>query len=375
MCSLVRFCSSVHCRPGFKLCPRKLHSFFVQLLPDFVHMQLLQSSIQFSPISLDVPSPSRHCESAPVLKPDISNGRAKLQPIFVQAVLPSEHMQLLQSSIQLSPTSLAAPLLSTQVTAFSPNLPGEEATNAPVSSSASCRTWQMTSPLSQEQSLWFPLTSTPEDLSSSSQVSSHSSHISRCSLLLPCSSTHSCSSLLTQNLKVQAGTPVEVHLQLLHSSFQESPTSLGFPSLSSPHWAVELDATFTTLSVQEGEPLVQVHTFKSSPVFSSQVLPSEQVLPSSQNSRSLQILLVQPGTPLGRQRQLLQPSWLQESPTCLATPSRFTPHPPDPEDWGLALTVTASVPKKIAAVNFLKCISVPSSLAFRSKPVCSLLAG
>merc|ERR1719369_1939951 len=316
MCSLVRFCSSVHCRPGFKLCPRKLHSFLVQLLPDFVHMQLLQSSIQ------------------------------------------------------LSPSSLTVPLLSTQVTAFSPNLPGKEATNAPVSSSASWQTWQMTSPLSQEQSLWFPLTSTLEDLSSSSHASSHSSHISRCCLRLPCSSTHSCSSLLTQNLKVQTGTPVEVHLQLLHSSFHESPTRLGFPSLSSPHWEVEVDATFTTLSVQEGEPLVQVHTFQSSPVFSSQVLPSEQVLPSSQNTRSLQILLVQPGTPLGRQRQLLHPSWLQESPTCLPTPSRFTPHPPDPDDWGLALTVTASVPKSNAAVNFLKCISVPSSLAFRSKPVC-----
>merc|ERR1719225_10300 len=216
MCSLVRFCSSVHCRPGFKLCPRKLHSFFVQLFPDFVHMQLLQSSSQFSPTSLDLPSPSRHCESAPVLKPDIANGRAKLQSIFVQLLPDSVHMQLLQSSIQLSPTSLAAPLLSTQATAFSPNLPGEEATNAPVSSSSSSwRTWQMTSPLSQEQSLWFPLTSTPEDLSSSS--------------------------LLTQNLNVQTGTPVEVHLQLLHSSFQESPTSLGFPSLSSPHWADEVE--------------------------------------------------------------------------------------------------------------------------------------
>merc|ERR1719260_712662 len=255
MCSLVRFCSSMHCRPGFKLCPRKLHSFFVQLLPDFVHMQLLQSSIQFSPISLGVPSPSRHCESAPVLKPDISKGRSKLQSIFVQLLPDSVHMQLLQSSIQLSPTSLAVPLLSTQATAFSPNLPGEEATNAPVSSSSSSwRTWQMTSPLSQEQSLWFPLTSTPEDLSSSSHASSHSSHISRCCLRLPCSSTHSCSSLLTQSLKVQTGTPVEVHLQLLHSSFQESPTSLGFPSLSSPHWADEVEATFTTLSVQEGEP-------------------------------------------------------------------------------------------------------------------------
>merc|ERR1719278_2328243 len=380
MCSLVRFCSSVHCRPGFKLCPRKLHSFFVQLFPDFVHMQLLQSSIQFSPISRGIPSPSRHCESAPVLKPDMAKGRAKLQSIFVQLLPDSVHMQLLQSSIQLSPTSLAAPLLSMQATAFSPNLPDEEATNAPVSSSsASWRTWQMTSPLSQEQSLWFPLTSVPEDLSSSSShASSHSSHISRCCLRLPRSSTHPCSSLLTQNLKVQTGTPVEVHLQLLHSSFQESPTCLGFPSLSSPHWAVEVDATFTTLSVQDGEPLVQVHTFKSSPVFSSQVLPSEQVLPSSQNSRSLQILLVHPGTPLGRQRQLLHPSWLQESPTCLATPSRFNPHPPDPEDWGLALTVTASVPKRTAAVKFLKCISVPSisSLAFRSEPVfVSLLAG
>merc|ERR1719150_3457750 len=376
MCSLVRFCSSMHSRPGFKLCPRKLHSFFVQLFPDFVHMQLLQSSIQFSPISLDLPSPSRHCESAPVLKPDISKGRAKLQSIFVQLLPDSVHMQLLQSSIQLSPTSLAAPLLSTQVTAFSPNLPGEEATNAPVSSSSSWRTWHMTSPLSQEQSLWFPLTSTPEDLASSSHASSHSSHISRCCLWLPCSSTHSCSSLLTQNLKVQTGTPVEVHLQLLHSSFQESPTYLGFPSLSSPHWEVEVDATFTTFSVQEGEPLVQVHTFKSSPVFSSQVLPSEQVLPSSQNSRSLQILLVHPGTPLGRQRQLLHPSWLQESPTCLPTPSRFTPHPPDPDDWGLALTVTASVPKSNAAVNFLKCISVPVLVwLFARNLFVSLLAG
>merc|ERR1719422_1612616 len=182
MCSLVRFCSSVHCRPGFKLCPRKLHSFFV-------HLQLLQSSIQFSPISLDVPSPSRHCESAPVLKPDISNGtQIGLQPIFVQATLPSEHMQLLQSSIHFAPGSLVVPLLSTHVTAFSPNLPGKEATNAPVSSSSSWRTWQITSPLSQEQSLWFPLTSTPEDLSSSSHASSHSSHISRCSLRLPCPS-------------------------------------------------------------------------------------------------------------------------------------------------------------------------------------------
>merc|ERR1719357_2324556 len=255
MCSLVRFCSSVHCRPGFKLCPRKLHSFFVQLFPDFVHMQLLQSSIQFSPTSLDVPSPSRHCESAPVLKPDISKGRAKLQSIFVQLLPDSVHMQLLHSSFQLSPTSLAVPLLSTQAIAFSPNLPGEEATNAPVSSSSSWRTWQMTSPLSQEQSLWFPLTSTPEDLSSSSHSSSHSSHISRCCLRLPCSSTHSCSSLLTQNLKVQTGTPVEVHLQLLHSSFQESPTLLGFPSLSIPHWAVDVTA-FVTLSVQEAVPWV-----------------------------------------------------------------------------------------------------------------------
>merc|ERR1719494_1121728 len=155
MCSLVRFCSSVHCRPGFKLCPRKLHSFFV-------HMQLLQSSVQFSPISLDLPSPSRHFESAPVLKPDIPKGRTKLQPLFVQEMPPAMQPQLLQSSIQPSPSSLAVPLLSTQATAFSPNLPGKEATNAPVSSSsASWRTWQMTSPLSQEQSLWFPLTSTP----------------------------------------------------------------------------------------------------------------------------------------------------------------------------------------------------------------------
>merc|ERR1719317_794663 len=109
MCSLVRFCSSVHSRPGFKLCPRKVHSFFVQLLPDFVH-------IQFSPISLDLPSPSRHCESAPVLKPDIPKGRTKLQPLFVQETPPAMQPQLLQSSIQPSPSSLTVPLLSTQAT-------------------------------------------------------------------------------------------------------------------------------------------------------------------------------------------------------------------------------------------------------------------
>merc|ERR1719209_1949461 len=209
--------------------------------------------------------------------------------------------------------------------------PVEEANIAPVCSSSSVRAWQLTSPLLQEQSLISPWTSMLEDSSpsppSSPQASDHSSHFSRCCRRFPLSSTHSCSCLLMQNLRVQTGTPVEVHLQLLHSSFQESPTLLGFPSLSSPHWAVDVTA-FVTLSVQEAVPWVHVHTFKSCPFFSSQVFPSEQVLPSSQFSRSLQILLVHPGVPLGRQRQLLQPSGLQESPTCLILPSRSTPHPP-----------------------------------------------
>merc|ERR1719361_578729 len=203
-----------------------------------------------------------------------------------------------------------------------------EAKIAPAWSSSSSRSWQLTSPLLQEQSLMSPVTSMPDSSPSSSpQASSHSSHFSRCCLRFPLSSTHSCSCLLTQNLRVQTGTPVEVHLQLLHSSFQASPTRLGFPSLSSPHCAVDV-TVFVILSVQEGVPWVQVHTFRSCPVFSSQVFPSEQVLPSSQFSRLLQILLVHPGVPLGRQRQLLHPSGDQESPTCLILPSRSTPHPP-----------------------------------------------
>merc|ERR1719273_1494140 len=62
-CSLVTFCSSVHDKPS-----SKLHSFFVQLLPDCVHLQLLQSSVQLSPISLVVPSLSRHWEPSSALK-------------------------------------------------------------------------------------------------------------------------------------------------------------------------------------------------------------------------------------------------------------------------------------------------------------------
>merc|ERR1719273_2036389 len=62
-CCLVTFCSSVHDKPS-----SKLHSFFVQLLPDCVHLQLLQSSVQLSPISLVVPSLSRHWEPSSALK-------------------------------------------------------------------------------------------------------------------------------------------------------------------------------------------------------------------------------------------------------------------------------------------------------------------
>merc|ERR1719228_1612952 len=101
-CCLVTFCSSVHGRPS-----SKLHSFFVQLLPDFVHMQLLQSSVQLSPISLVVPSPSRHWESSSALTLEVRNGAAKLQSLFVQLFPEFVHMQLLQSSSQLSPSSLS----------------------------------------------------------------------------------------------------------------------------------------------------------------------------------------------------------------------------------------------------------------------------
>merc|ERR1712020_345966 len=94
-CCLAAFCSSVQDRPS-----SKLHSFFVQLLPDFVHMQLLQSSVQLSPISLVVSSLSRHWKPSSVLT--LMNGAAKLQSLFVQLLPELVHMQLLQSSSQLS---------------------------------------------------------------------------------------------------------------------------------------------------------------------------------------------------------------------------------------------------------------------------------
>merc|ERR1712088_232975 len=103
-CCLVTFCSSVQDRPS-----SKLHSFFVQLLPDFEHMQLLQSSVQLSPISLVVSSLSRHWKPSSVL----TNGAAKLQSLFVQLLPEFVHMQLLQSSVQLSPSSRVAPSMST----------------------------------------------------------------------------------------------------------------------------------------------------------------------------------------------------------------------------------------------------------------------
>merc|ERR1719370_2746561 len=277
-------------------------------------------------------------------------------------------MQLLQSSVQLCPLPrFVDPSMSTQST--SPAV--EEANIAPVCSSSSVRAWQLTSPLLQEQSLMSPCTSMFELVSSPSppsspQASDHSSHFSRCCLRFPLSSTHSCSCLLTQNLSVQTGTPVEVHLQLLHSSFHESPTRLGFPLLSSPHLAVDVTA-FVTLSVHEAVPWVQVHTFRSCPVFSSQVFPSEQVRPSSQLSRSLQILLVHPGVPLGKQRQLLHPSGLQESPTCLPAPSLSTPHPPALPSWGLPFTKTVVVPKRKSVAARFNCISLSLPFSFSLK--------
>merc|ERR1719175_56622 len=169
-CCLVMFCSSVHGRPS-----SKLHSFFVQLLPDFVHMELLQSSSQLSPSSLLVPSLSKPPEISSTL------GTEKLQSLFVQLFPDLVHMQLLQSSVQLSSSPFVAPSLSAQSIS-----PVEEANIAPVCSSSSSRAWQLTSPLLQEQSLISPVTSMFEASSSSPpsrpQSSAQSSHFSRCSL-------------------------------------------------------------------------------------------------------------------------------------------------------------------------------------------------
>merc|ERR1719242_2408425 len=130
----------------------KLQSLFVQLLPELVHMQLLQSSSQLSPSCLLVPSLSEHPETSSALGLDDRNGTEKLQSLFVQLFPDLVHMQLLQSSVQLSPSSLVAPSMSTHCCTS----PVEEANIAPVCSSSSVRAWQLTSPLLQEQSLTSP---------------------------------------------------------------------------------------------------------------------------------------------------------------------------------------------------------------------------
>merc|ERR1719291_717686 len=90
----------------------KLQSLFVQLLPELVHMQLLQSSSQLSPSCLLLPSLSEHPETSSALGLDDRNGSEKLQSLFVQLFPDLVHMQLLQSSSQLSPSCLLLPSLS-----------------------------------------------------------------------------------------------------------------------------------------------------------------------------------------------------------------------------------------------------------------------
>jgi hypothetical protein len=125
--SLVVSSLSRHWKPSSVLTngAAKLQSLFVQLLPEFVHMQLLQSSSQLSPSSLLVPSLSKHPETSSALVLDDRNGTEKLQSLLVQLFPDLVHMQLLQSSVQLSPSSRVAPSMSTHCST-------EEANIAPV---------------------------------------------------------------------------------------------------------------------------------------------------------------------------------------------------------------------------------------------------
>ena len=83
-----------------------------------------------------------------------------------------------------------------------------------------------------------------------------------------------------------------------------------------------------TSELHSGSPSSQVHTWILSPVFSSQRAPSLHVLPSSHVVLSPHKRLVHPARSPARQRQLLQPSGLHESPSLLARPvTRSLPQP------------------------------------------------
>merc|ERR1719245_268010 len=165
--------------------------------------------------------------------------------------------------------------------------------------------------------------------------------------------------------------PFSVHLHELHSTVHTSPTDLAPPSLSR-HWVAvlmtsELQSTvpsswqeqippscshdsptarltssssrhltsgasvMITSELHSGSPSSQVHTWILSPVFSSHRAPSLHVLLSSHVVRSPHKRLVQPARSPARQRQLLQPSGLHESPSLLARPvTRSLPQPSPP---------------------------------------------
>ena len=94
----------------------------------------------------------------------------------------------------------------------------------------------------------------------------------------------------------------------------------------------------------------------SSPLFSSHLAPSEHLLPSSQVAWSWHSLLVHPGVPLARQRQLLQPSGLQESPSWRAAPELLST-PQLSSTWGIPCTMYSPTQSKdcLSIVPLLAC--------------------
>ena len=137
-----------------------------------------------------------------------------------------------------------------------------------------------------------------------------------------------------QILFVHAGTPLFKHLEVFLSSepffnlffYQPScrcwklGTLLSFPVVTStPHRST--GSPLAAATSHKVDPLEQLHSVSLPPVFSIHLAPSWQLPPAC----TWHSLLVQPARPPVRHRQRLQPSGLQVSPVCLATPSLSWP--------------------------------------------------
>ena len=167
--------------------------------------------------------------------------------------------------------------------------------------------------------------------------------------------------LITSSLHSTVPSPWQV--QMPPPCSQDSP-SAWLTSSSSRH-RTSGASVMITKELHSGLPPSQLQTRIFSPVFSSHRAPSLHLLPSSQLARSPQSRLVQPGRPPARHRQLLQPSGLQESPSCLATPVSLSLPQPSPgwgRFWGSPATKEETEKTKSALLTIVICCVISSPL-------------